>query len=106
MAQESQVPFHAAVFAVVRRIPKGRVASYKMVGTLAGYPRSARFVGRALRFGKRLPWWRVVAQDGRIVIGEPHLRLEQMMRLRAEGVEVSDEGRLDFGRFAWRPRLR
>ncbi|MEE8464397.1 MAG: MGMT family protein, partial [Gammaproteobacteria bacterium] len=33
---------------VVARIPHGKVASYGMVADLAGYPRHARFVGRAL----------------------------------------------------------
>ena len=96
--------FHERVAAVVRRIPRGRVASYGMVAALAGHPRGARFVGRALRLGRGLPWWRVLAQDGRIVIMDPALRVEQVMRLEAEGVPVSGEGRVDFGRHAWRPR--
>lgn len=96
--------FHERVFAVVRRVPRGRVASYKLVGTLAGYPRAARFVGRVMRLARGAPWWRVVAQDGRIVIMDPELRREQVDRLEAEGIPVSPEGRVDYERFAWRPR--
>ena len=96
--------FHERVFAVVRRIPRGRVASYKMVGELAGYPRAARFVGRVMRLGRGLPWWRVLAQDGRIVIMDPDYRREQTLRLEAEGVPVSQDGRVDFAKHAWRPR--
>lgn len=96
--------YHEAVFAVVRRIPKGRVASYRMVATLAGFPRTARFVGRALRLGRGLPWWRVIAHDGRIVIMDPELRMEQLLRLQSEGVAVSPDGMVDLGTYAWRPR--
>lgn len=96
--------YHEAVFAVVRRIPKGRVASYKMVAEQAGFPRTARFVGRALRLGRGLPWWRVLAHDGRIVIMDPDFRREQVMRLEAEGVPVSAQGKVDMERHAWRPR--
>jgi len=33
-----------SVYAVVRRVPPGRVATYGLVGELAGRPRSARAV--------------------------------------------------------------
>lgn len=104
MAEEETGKFHERVIAVVRRVPRGRVASYKLVGTVAGYPRAARFVGRVMRLARGAPWWRIVAQDGRIVIMDPALRREQVMRLEAEGIPVSAEGRVDYERFAWRPR--
>jgi methylated-DNA-protein-cysteine methyltransferase-like protein len=99
-----RVRFSDTVFAVVKRVPKGRVASYGLVARLAGYPGAARQVGMVLRNGRGLPWWRIVAQDGRVVIGTPEWRLEQIQRLRAEGIDVDDEGRLDYARHAWRPR--
>lgn len=97
--------FHERVWGAVQRIPPGRVASYKLVGIVAGYPRSARFVGRAMAMSKGtpLPWHRVVASDGRIVIRDPALAKEQIRRLRAEGVPVSREGRVDYARFEWEP---
>ncbi|MEA3199619.1 MAG: methylated-DNA-protein-cysteine methyltransferase related protein [Thermoplasmata archaeon] len=96
--------YHEAVARVVKRIPKGRVASYKMVATIAGYPRTARFVGRALQLAHGIPWWRVLGQDGAIRIVNPDWRREQYDRLRAEGVKVDAEGRVDMARYAWRPR--
>jgi methylated-DNA-protein-cysteine methyltransferase related protein len=95
--------FSDRVFAVVRRIPRGKVASYKLVGAMAGSPNAARHVGRIMRFGHGLPWWRVLAQDGRIVIMNPQWRFEQMARLEAEGVPVVD-GKVDYARFSWKPR--
>jgi methylated-DNA-protein-cysteine methyltransferase related protein len=104
-APDEGASFRERVWAAVRRIPRGRVASYKLVGEVAGYPRSARFVGRAMHLSKAtdLPWHRVVAADGRIVIRDPGLRLEQVTRLRLEGVEVRESGRLDYARYAWHP---
>ena len=101
---EKPEKYHHAIARVVKRIPKGRVASYKMVATMAGYPRTARFVSRALQVSHGLPWWRVIAQDGRIVIVNPQWRREQVDRLEGEGVPVSDEGRVDMETYAWRPR--
>ncbi|HVM45570.1 MAG TPA: MGMT family protein [Candidatus Thermoplasmatota archaeon] len=96
--------FSDRVFAVVRRIPRGRVASYGLVAELAGAPRAARQVGMVLRLGSGLPWWRVLAKDGRIVIQNPELRFAQHAKLEAEGVRVLD-GRVDYERHAWRPKL-
>ena len=99
------VKFHEAVYAVVRRIPRGRVASYGMVAAMAGHPRAARYVGHALRLGRGLPWWRVLGADGSIRIVNPEWRVEQVERLRREGVEVDGEGFVDFERHVWRPRV-
>src|SRR3954463_2934347 len=53
---------HRRIYAVVRRIPKGYVATYGQVAELAELPRAARLVGRALSVlpeGTRVPWHRV-----------------------------------------------
>src|SRR4051812_45835597 len=57
------------IYAVVRKIPKGRVATYGQVARLAGLPRHARHVGFALAaLDERaaVPWQRVVNAAGRI----------------------------------------
>jgi methylated-DNA-protein-cysteine methyltransferase related protein len=55
-----------AYYAVVRRIPRGRVATYAQVALAAGNPRAARHVGyalAALRGAKhRVPWQRVLGK--------------------------------------------
>ena len=43
------VGFFERVYQAVRRIPRGRVATYGQVAVLAGTPRGARAVGWALR---------------------------------------------------------
>ena len=57
------------IYAVVRRIPRGKVATYGQVAAQAGMPSHARFVGRTLRElpdGSRLHWHRVVNASLRI----------------------------------------
>ena len=63
--------FSDRVFEVVRRIPRGKVATYGQVGRLIGAPRSARYVGYALRANPEpgaevnsIPCHRVVGADG------------------------------------------
>lgn len=72
--------------AVLQSLRPGDVMTYGEVATEAGHPGAARAVGRLLATsGDGLPWWRVVAADGRLVPG--HER-EHARRLRAEGVAV------------------
>ena len=70
----------------VRRIPKGKVATYGDVARAAGFPGRARQVVWALHASSRgLPWHRVVGAGGKILLpGENGL--DQRLRLEAEGV--------------------
>jgi len=82
--------FHAAVYRLVRRIPRGRVATYGQIAALLGYPRAARAVGQAMKHAPvGLPWHRVVnAQGGisrRANIGG---MLTQRLLLEQDGVRV------------------
>jgi methylated-DNA-protein-cysteine methyltransferase related protein len=84
----------ARVHRVVRKIPKGKVATYGEVAKAAGSPGAARQVVWALKTGAALPWHRVLGSGGWIRLsGEPGF--EQQMRLRNEGVEISGRGRVD-----------
>ncbi|MCA9868156.1 MAG: MGMT family protein [Anaerolineae bacterium] len=101
--------FYQQVYAVVRRIPRGRVTSYGRIAAMLGRPNAARAVGYALAAlaGKRqpdppLPWYRVINHAGRIstpdMDGGASL---QMKLLRAEGVAVSDDLRVDLSVYLW-----
>ena len=72
----------------MRKIPKGKVATYGSVATAAGHPGAARQVVWALRATSGLPWHRVVGAGGRILLPGPH-GMEQRMRLELEGVRFS-----------------
>ncbi len=74
------------IWAVVRRIPKGKVATYGAVAEAAGFPGASRQVVWALRASKRpLPWHRVLGAGGKIRLpGEAGQ--EQSLRLENERV--------------------
>lgn len=93
------------ILATVRRIPKGKVASYGEVAAASGHPGAARQVVWALRSGgKAVPWHRVIGARGRIrLTGEPGF--EQRLRLRSEGVTIAGD-RVDLAKhqFVFKPQ--
>jgi methylated-DNA-protein-cysteine methyltransferase related protein len=95
------------VWAVVRRIPRGRVATYGQVAALAGLGGQARQVGYALHAlpGEGLaPWHRVVNARGAISLPPGDgADVTQRLRLEREGVRFDARGRVDLERFGWRP---
>lgn len=99
------------IYAVVRRIPRGRVATYGQVATLAELPGCARQVGYALHAlrssDESVPWQRVVNARGEISRrSEPGVEPVQQRMLEREGIEFDARGRLDLARVQWRPRVR
>ena len=94
----------AAILAIVREIPRGRVTTYGSVAARAGLPRQARLVGKVLSGlpqGSGVPWHRVVAAGGRIAFPDgSSSRDRQLSRLRAESVDVT-RGRIDLARYGW-----
>jgi len=108
----SQAPnFYQQVYAVVRRIPRGKVTSYGRIAQMLGRPRAARAVGYALNSlkGKErdrdyadIPWQRVVNSQGRIsIVNREHGAQRQAEILREEGVVVSKELRINLDIYLW-----
>lgn len=97
--------FYDRVYAEVRRIPPGRVATYGHVAALAGNPRAARTVGWALHAlpdDADVPWQRVINARGGISISKVGLPAElQRALLEAEGVEFRADGTVDLDRWGW-----
>ncbi|WP_440848446.1 MGMT family protein [Salinisphaera sp. SWV1] len=93
---------HGPIFAVVRRIPPGRVATYGQIARRVGRPRAARQIGYALhRCPPGLPWHRVINAQGRISLpADSTAALTQRRRLIEEGVIFVD-GRIDLARYGW-----
>ena len=99
------------IYAVVRRVPAGRVTTYGEVAELAGLPGHARQVGYALHALRSeqddVPWQRVVNARGEVSArAEPGMEGLQRRVLEAEGVVFDERGRIDLDRYAWRPRRR
>jgi methylated-DNA-protein-cysteine methyltransferase related protein len=95
------VRFDTAVLSLVRRIPRGRVATYGQIAALVGKPRSARAVGQVMSRADGVPWHRVVNSQGGI---SRRSRMTGMMtqriRLEQEGI-VFRRGRVVMSRFRW-----
>ena len=98
------------IYDVVRRIPRGHVATYGQVATLAGLAGHARQVGYALHAlpdGTGVPWHRVVNASGRISVrAVPGAELVQQQLLEREGVRLDARGRVPLARVRWRAGLR
>ena len=104
------VKLYRSIYAVVRRIPSGQVATYGQVAELAGIPGGARVAGAALKTSKptdRLPWQRVIGKAGknrgRIAIHDPVGAAVQRQLLDDEGVTISDTGLIALDRYGWLP---
>jgi len=96
------------VWAVVRRIPRGRVATYKQIAEHAVLPgptgpRQVGYALAALPADTRIPWQRVINSQGRVSTRGPHDDGERQRELLAlEGVEIGLDGRIDLARYGWR----
>ncbi|MBQ9189032.1 MAG: MGMT family protein [Clostridia bacterium] len=93
------------IYAVVKRIPRGKVATYGQVARLAGNPRWARVVGYALHVNPDpdgIPCYRVVNRDGR---PSPAFAFggfqEQVYLLEKDGVEFNSDGNVIMVKYQW-----
>ena len=98
------------IYRVVRRIPRGRIATYGQVASLAGLGGHARQVGYAMHAipdDVSLPWQRVINAKGEVSPrSEPGMDRLQRSLLEDEGVVFAASGRIDLSCYQWRPRQR
>lgn len=101
MSQSSTV--FDKIYEVVRRIPKGRVATYGQIALAAGNPRWARVVGYALHVNpdpESIPCYRVVNREGRVssafAFGGENIQVEL---LKNDGVTFIDDTHVDMEKF-------
>lgn len=97
--------FAQRVYDLVARIPQGRVMTYGQIAAHCGAAWAAWEVGQIAHTGPSdLPWQRVVNKQGGLAAGWPGGgRATHAERLRAEGVEVSDDYTVDVGKLVWDP---
>jgi methylated-DNA-protein-cysteine methyltransferase-like protein len=96
------------IYREVRRIPKGRVATYGQIAVLAGIPQQPRQVGYALYAlprGSDVPWQRVINAKGEVSQrSTPGYQGVQRAALESEGVVFDGRGRVDLSSYQWRPQ--
>ena len=99
---------YGRIYRVVRRIPRGRVATYGQVAMMAGLPGHARQVGYALHAldaGSEVPWHRVINVRGEVSLRSvPGWEQVQRQLLEQEGVNFDVRGRVALERYQWGPR--
>ena len=92
--------FQEKVYSVVKKIPKGRVSTYKNIARLVKKPRAYRAVGNVLNKNKnrKVPCHRVIRSDGQIG-GYRQEKKEKIRKLTQEGVIIMN-GRIE-KQFIW-----
>lgn len=98
-------PFQEEVYALLKKIPKGKVTTYKEIGkALGGKGQIYRAVGNALNknpFAPAVPCHRVVASDGSLG-GFAHGSAAKKRLLETEGILVKNNKIVDFEKKVWR----
>jgi len=99
--------FFEEVYEVVKRIPKGKVATYGQIAAMTGYPRRARMVGWALHanpYQGIVPCHRVVNRKGELsggfAFGGPEV---QKILLEKEGIIFNEDGIINLEKYLWKP---
>lgn len=90
-------------------MPRGRVATYGQIASLAGLAGQARQVGYAMAAvpsSSAVPWHRVLNAQGRVSVRSegPGGTIIQQQLLEREGVVFDDGGRVELKCFGWKPR--
>lgn len=97
--------FFDKVYEVVKNVPPGKVTTYGDVARMCGSPRMARQVGWDLHVNPQpgvIPCHRVVFSNGSVCTGFAFGGKDvQRDMLRAEGVEVSEDYKIDLKKYRW-----
>ena len=106
-AKPSSSETASEIYAVVRAIPRGKVATYGQIAAILGQPRGARAVGMALGALRddaieSVPWQRVIGAAGRCTHRDGFAAGIQQEMLEAEGVAFDRRGHLDLHVVRWK----
>lgn len=95
------------VYALVKKIPRGKVLTYGGVAKAVKLKGGARTAGHAMAAtpkGQGIPWHRVVGAGGKLLIREPYASLQKKL-LASEGATIT-ETRVNMKTAAWTPPAR
>jgi methylated-DNA-protein-cysteine methyltransferase-like protein len=97
------------IYAIVRKIPKGKVTSYGAIADTIGIKTTARMVGWAMNASHsatpKVPAHRVVNRNG-LLTGRHHFATPTLMQelLEAEKIEIKDNQIINFEKHFWKPQ--
>ena len=108
MAAQGNQKYRERVYALVRRIPPGRVMTYGQIAELLGDGYTARTVGFSMHSAPDgTPWHRVINAQGATSTGRVVLPHDKQQRLlEQEGVVFNEKNRCDLQTFLWIPKQR
>jgi methylated-DNA-protein-cysteine methyltransferase-like protein len=102
MQKSSSSSSFSRVYTLVRKIPRGKVATYGQIARAIGAPGAARTVGWAMHdCPANVPWHRVVNARGEVSLRPTAGYHEQRARLKAEGVRFDRAGKIDLKKYGW-----
>ena len=99
--------WHDEIRALVRLVPRGRVATYGQIATIVDgcTPRMVGWAMAALPDRSDVPWHRVINARGEVSPRADGSGSERRQRwlLEREGVAFDGRGRVDLKRYGWVP---
>lgn len=97
--------FKLKVLQAVKKVPRGKVASYGQIALMIGVPKAARAVGGVLHEnGDTVPWWRIVNNAGRISTKcLEHTPILQKQLLEKEGLKIKNNLTFNIEKYRYRP---
>ena len=98
-------PLSRKIIDTIKKIPKGRVATYGQIAAKAGNPQAARQVVRILHIfweKEKLPWFRVINSQGKISLKPGEGYELQKSLLESEGVKFDDNDKINFKKYGWK----
>jgi methylated-DNA-protein-cysteine methyltransferase-like protein len=93
------------VYALVKKIPRGRVVTYGQLAKALRLRGGARTAGHAMAAcpsGQGVPWHRVVGAGGRLLIREPYASLQRKL-LESEGLQLAEKRIQNYKSKEWNP---
>jgi methylated-DNA-protein-cysteine methyltransferase related protein len=108
-AQKENSPLYESIYAMVRQIPAGQVATYGQIAELVGLYGRARVIGyalfRAAAPESEIPWQRVINAKGMISRSPLRQGSDELQRilLEQEGIVFNDHEQIDLQRYQWHP---
>ena len=98
------------IYAVVKEIPIGKVATYGQIAAIVSPGLPARIVGFALHGlseGTVLPWHRVINSQGKISYAVSRNQYDSLQQklLEQEGILFTTNGKIDLIKYLWSPKL-
>ena len=98
-------PFYKKAISIIKKVPKGKVATYSQIARLSENPKGVRAVAWFLNSSSEkysLPWHRIINSKGKISLGVGAGYFRQRELLELEGVEFDKNDKIDLSKYQWK----